>query len=260
VARSLENWAAACLGIDRKGSKVFRRQRFTIFLALIDEVLAKQGICRILDIGGEVDYWSIVSDLIGDRNIHVTMVNLTQVAIDSPRFSSIAGDARELSSLADLSFDLVHSNSVIEHVGRWNDMQAMAREVRRLAPAYYVQTPYFWFPIEPHCSTAFFHWLPEPVRLSMLLRKRRGHWGMAPDVSTAIGQIQSAVLLDVRTMSALFPDAVIRREKVVGLTKSLIAIRRTLNMHAGRSDGDAFEDGFSRQVQVAAKSAALTTA
>jgi len=226
---TLVSWASARLGVDRKGSSVFRRQRFKIFLELVDEVLSQRGTCRILDIGGEIEYWSKVWDLIGDRNIQVTLVNLTavDVDIDSARFSSAAGDARDLSWLADLSFDIVHSNSVIEHVGRWQDMLAMAREVRLLAPAYYVQTPYFWFPIDPHCSTAFFHWLPEPVRLSMLLRKPRGHWGMAPDVNTAMGQIQSADLLDIRTMSALFPDATIQHERVAGLTKSLIAIRRS---------------------------------
>ena len=257
---AIANWASARLGIDQKGSKVFRRQRFRIFLDLIDEALSRRDVCRILDIGGEVEYWTMVSDLIGDRNIYVTLVNLTAPAVDSSRFSSLAGDARDLSSLADMSFDLVHSNSVIEHVGRWRDMLAMAQEVRRLAPAYYVQTPYFWFPIEPHCSTAFFHWLPEPVRLSMLLRRPRGHWGMAPDVSSAMGQIQSADLLDVRTMSALFPDATIQREKVAGLTKSLIAIRHAADMHASGPGVDALAMPSRGQGEAANRSVALASA
>src|ERR1700693_501525 len=102
-------------------------------------------------------------------------------------------------------------------------MKRRASEVRRLAPLYFLQTPYFWFPVEPHNRTLFFHWLPEPIRVSMLMRKPRGHWGKAPNVDIAMRQIQSASLLDVRMFGALFPDAIIARERVSWITKSLIA-------------------------------------
>ena len=59
----------------------------------------------------------------------------------------------------------------------------------------------------------------------MLMRKARGNWGMAPDVSTAMSQVQSATQLDRRMMSALFPDALIQNERFAGLVKSLIATR-----------------------------------
>jgi hypothetical protein len=202
-----------------------RRRRFRLFLGLMDQVLARKPECRILDLGGTPDYWDQVADLIGDRCHHVTLVNLEPPAEERPRFGFIVGDARHLPSLPDMSFDLVHSNSVIEHVGRWPDMKEMAREVRRLAPGYFLQTPYFWFPIEPHCQTAFFHWLPESIRVKLLMRRTRGHWRRAPDVDTAMRQVQSAILLDRPMMSSLFPDATIHRERLCGLTKSLIAVR-----------------------------------
>jgi hypothetical protein len=221
------SWASSRLGIDQKGSRVFRRKRFAMVLRIIDDILRQRGVCRIVDLGGELHYWTAMEDLLGARNCHITLLNLTAEPVERPGFASAAGDVRDLGDWPDMSFDFVHSNSVIEHVGRWQGMAAMAREVRRLAPSYYVQTPYFWFPIEPHCSTAFFHWMPEQVRLSMLLRKPRGHWGKAPDVATAMSQIQSAELLDCRMMRTLFPDAEIHREKLAGLTKSLVAIRHT---------------------------------
>jgi Methyltransferase domain len=206
-------------------SQTFRRRRFALFLTLVDRVLSSKKICRIIDIGGEPQYWNTVADLIGERLIHVTLLNKTVFKADNTMFESISGDARDLSSLNDMSFDLVHSNSVIEHVGNWLDMCAMAREVRRLAPSYLVQTPNFWFPMEQHCSTLFFHWMPEPVRVSLLMRRPRSYWGQAPDVHTAMGQIQSVMLLDSRGFAALFDDAKIYRERFFGLTKSLIAIR-----------------------------------
>jgi hypothetical protein len=59
----------------------------------------------------------------------------------------------------------------------------------------------------------------------MLMRRPRGHWGRAPDIDTAMRQIQSAVLLDNRMLATLFPDATIYRERFLGLAKSLIAVR-----------------------------------
>jgi hypothetical protein len=206
-------------------SRMYRRRRFGLVLRSVDRILSRQRSCRILDVGGVPEYWENVRDLVGQRNCHVTLVNLTSYSINSSFFTSLAGDARDLSWLPDKSFDLVHSNSVIEHVGRWQDMKAMAHEVRRLAASYFLQTPYFWFPIEPHCATAFFHWLPRPIRISMLMRRPRWNWGQAPDVGAAMQLIESTVLLDYQMLAALFPDAIIHRERFFGLTKSLIAIR-----------------------------------
>ena len=217
---------SSLVGGEESGVPYFRRRRFAIFLDLIDSVLAVRENCRIIDIGGEPEYWRYVGDLLGDRRIHVTFVNQMTFDVSDDRYVSVIGDARHLESFADMSFDVVHSNSVIEHVGRWSDMAAMAQEVQRLAPSYFVQTPYFWFPIEPHCSSAFFHWMPESIRVRMLMRRPRGQWGKAPDVSTAMRQIQSAVLLDYQMMRTLFPDATICRERILGVTKSLIAVRK----------------------------------
>ena len=61
--------------------------------------------------------------------------------LGTDRVSLIVGNACAM-ELAENSYDFVHSNSVIEHVGRFADMTEFAKEVRRLTPAYYVQTPY----------------------------------------------------------------------------------------------------------------------
>jgi hypothetical protein len=97
----------------------------------------------------------------------------------------------------------------------------MAAEVRRLAPQYFVQTPNIGFPVEPHFRLPFVHWLPEQARISVLQAAGR----IPRDPLKATPAVQRIALLSKSQMQALFPDAIIWPEKVLGLTKSLVAIR-----------------------------------
>ena len=115
---------------------------------------------RILDLGGVEAYWSDKRKLIA-RPVEVTLVNLDDRQPAKPGFVFLQGNACHMPEFVDNSFDVVHSNSVIEHVGQWSNMMSMAKEIRRIAPCYFVQTPYFWFPIEPHARTPLLHWFPE---------------------------------------------------------------------------------------------------
>jgi methyltransferase family protein len=203
----------------------FREKRFAWFLDLLANVSGRKGALKVLDVGGTMAYWSPRLDRLAGIDLQVTLLNRAVTPVSDPRFLSIAGDARDLSQFPNDGFDIIHSNSVIEHVGRWNDMMAMAKEIRRVAPAHFVQTPYFWFPIEPHFRTPFFHWMPESWRLRLAMSRRLGFWGKAPDVDSAMKQVQSAVLLDRKMYGVLFPDSEIRQEKFLALTKSLVAVR-----------------------------------
>ncbi|NVO15331.1 MAG: class I SAM-dependent methyltransferase [Rhodoplanes sp.] len=202
----------------------FRRRRFVLFLAIADEVLSARGSCRILDVGGRLEHWTAFADLWAGKPLQVTLANLEAVPVDDPRFSSVAADARALTAFADGSFDLVYSNSVIEHVGTWMDQKRMAAEVRRVAPRHFVQTPNYWFPVEPHFRLPFIHWLPEPWRLSIVQRRACGFYPRAADIDQAYGIVDDARLLTFDAMRSLFPNSEIVRERVGFLTKSLIAI------------------------------------
>ena len=103
---------------------------------------------RILDVGGTEMYWEHMDFI--KPNIHITLLNLQKQSTKNNNFISIAGDACNMSDFNDKSFEIIHSNSVIEHVGSFNDQLKMADEIKRVGKIYFLQTPNYYFPIEPH--------------------------------------------------------------------------------------------------------------
>ena len=177
-------------------SSRFRRARARRIVALIEAVAAEKGAVRIADLGGEPAYWRHVDrDVLERCKVEITLINPQPLRTDDPLFRTEQSDACQLSGHADDSFDLVHSNSVVEHVGDWPRMEAFAAEVRRLAPRYYVQTPYFWFPVEPHFSAPFFHWRSEQTRARMLMKRRRGFVERSRDLGEAMRAVPHSRLL-----------------------------------------------------------------
>jgi hypothetical protein len=134
------------------------------------------------------------------------------------------GDARAMPQFAAKSFDVVFSNSVIEHVGDYANQRRMADEIRRVGQRYFVQTPNKRFPIEPHFLVPWFQYLPTGTRSWLLSRFDVGWYRRMPDRAAARAEIESIQLLTRKRFSDLFPGATIRDEKFVGLTKSFVAI------------------------------------
>ena len=196
-------------------------------LPLITAAFQRTGKCRIIDLGGRAQYWDLFDRAFLEANkVHITTVNLeVPEGTADPMFTEVQGDTLSLPQFADTAFDLAHSNSVIEHVGDWGQMERFAAEARRLAPSYFVQTPYFWFPIEPHFTAPIFHWLPEGIRAGLLMRRAHGWAPKSADVGEAMRQVQGARLLDKAQMRYLFPDGRLVEEKVLGLTKSLMVVK-----------------------------------
>ncbi len=195
---------------------------------MILEVFREKGEVEIIDVGGTRTYWNIIPvDVLRAQNVKITIVNFpdTEMIFDDPIFSFVAGDGRNLSNFDDNAFDIAHSNSVLEHVGNWEDMRRFAGEIARVGRKYFVQTPSFWFPIEPHCMTPFFHWLPISIRIQLVLRFELGHWKKATNLSEAKRIVESAQLLTVKKMRAIFSDAIIHTEWLL-FPKSHIAIRK----------------------------------
>ena len=227
---SMTDWARAATDYrDRRstGSQL-RARRIAPLLAAIDAVHAERGRVEIIDIGGTAEYWGIVArDFLEMRRVRITIVNLPGVSLppDHGPFVFAHGDGCDLRAYADHAFDIVHSNSVLEHVGDWSAMQRFAREVKRLAPRYFVQTPNYWFPIEPHCMLPLFHWLPRALRVRWLAHADAGLWQRAGSIDAAARIVDGARLVSRTRFRALFDDAQLRDEKLFWLTKSFVALR-----------------------------------
>lgn len=206
---------------------------------LFFSTLAPRDDARVLDLGGGrgdhlAQHYARLSNVwIGDRDA----VNLGRAEREHG-YRTLLLDGTETLPLADRAFDVIFCSSVIEHVTGPKDdavalfkadgrrfaaqavvhQQRFADEIRRCASSYFVQTPYRYFPIEVHCWIPLVGFLPTHlqwcfIRLFNLFWPRKQ---LRPDW----------LLLDERRMRALFPDAEIHRETILGFTKSLIAIRR----------------------------------
>lgn len=208
------------------GSRL-RVRRLALLVSLIERIHAQHGHVRIIDVGGTLNYWRLLSaDFLESRSVSITLVNRRPVALSATdsRFTFVQADGCDLRGIGTGAFHLAHSNSVIEHVGDLDRMARFTRELQRVAQYYYVQTPDFWCPLEPHFMTPFFHWLPRALRVSLVRRMALGHWRRAHDQADAEAIVDSARLLSRREFRALLPGAEIVRERVLGVPKSLIAI------------------------------------
>lgn len=231
VSRAFAQWFANYDSQESGGSKL-RAKRILPLLNMIEAVYRKKGSVTIIDLGGTEKYWGIVPrQYLSRYRVSITIVNLEgdEAVVAQAPFRFIKSDACNLPQLADKSFDIVHSNSVVEHVGDWARMQQFAAEVSRLADNYFVQTPNYWFPLEPHCMTPFFHWLPEPVRVWLVMHFQLGYWKKAASVGEAVDIVQSARLLDGAMLQSLFPGAEISTEILLFLPKSFVAIKQVSN-------------------------------
>src|SRR6516164_6556049 len=69
----------------------------------------------ILDVGGTEKIWESVG-LAGDPTVRVTLVNVEPVQTTHSNIQFVLADARDLKQFADGYFDVIYSNSLIEHV------------------------------------------------------------------------------------------------------------------------------------------------
>lgn len=176
----------------------------------------------VLDLGGTVDAWLRAPI----RPAHVHLVNLEAFPAQIP--SWIEADQADVCDLpgwiSQRSYDLVFSNSVIEHLGGHVMRRRFAQAVQTLGPRYWVQTPYRYFPLEPHFLGPGFQFVPIALRGPLIRRWPLVHSPIG-DLSEAVEVALTTELLGKVEMRHYFSGAELLTDKVAGVTKSLIAVR-----------------------------------
>ena len=156
---------------------------------------------RVLDVGcGQVGLRTL------EPQLDITGVDVAERPDYPGPF--VRADASAGLPFASGEFDLVYCSSVIEHVHPAR-RAAFAAEIRRVARGWYVQTPAFSFPLEPHSLLPGAHWLPPPLR--------RRYWRLG-----AARGWEQIWLLRRSELERLFGPA--RRERFGPLTKSWVCV------------------------------------
>jgi hypothetical protein len=177
---------------------------------------------RILDVGGTPLNWNLVSVKPQLTLLNIHLPSPRHTAQLAPHMTWLVGDGTRL-PYKDGAFDIVFSNSVIEHLGSLDNQRQFAAETTRVGTRYYVQTPNRRFFFEPHLLTPFVHFLPRRWRRRLLCNFTV--WGLIarPTDEQVEGFLDEVRLLDAGEMAALFPGGLLKRERFLGMVKSLTA-------------------------------------
>ena len=189
---------------SRLGSAVAGRARARRH-ALFRSLTGADATTRVLDLGcGTLGLRALEPDL------QITGVDL----VDRPTYPGpfVRADATAELPFADGEFDLVYSSSVVEHIAPARRAR-FASELRRVGRGWWVQTPAFSFPVEPHALLPAAHWLPPAIR------KPYWRFGVA-------GDWEDIALLRRGELAALLPGGEVVAERVGPLAKSWISVKR----------------------------------
>jgi hypothetical protein len=177
----------------------------------------------VIDLGGTAESWRRAP--VRPASVHVINLEVEEAA-DIPAWVRIdKADACDLPTyISNGNYDLVFSNSVIEHVGGHSQRQLFADTVHKLADRHWVQTPYRYFPIEPHWLFPGFQFLPLAARAAV-----SRHWPLSYSRASgregSIREAMSVELISRTEMGLYFPHSAISSERILGMTKSLVAIK-----------------------------------
>ncbi len=197
----------------------FRRNRLKIFEKLISDLPRP---VRIVDLGGTENYW-LQMGYLNKNEFRITIVNTEEIPVSGNNIRFIRADTRNLSNVILENCDVIFSNSVLEHVGGIENKIKMAEGIKKLNKRYFVQTPNYFFPVEPHFLFPCFQFLPRWAKLFLVMNFDMGWYRKCSVKKEAFELIDSIHLLTISEVRKLFPNASIYKERFCGLIKSITA-------------------------------------
>ena len=233
MANSLPTKLALSLfNSDQEGTFAYelRYKRFQFFKGLLLQANLMDEPLNILDVGGTQVFWERMH-FTDNPKIHITITNKTDdqlarkaVGVEGkPNFSVLRANALEMSDIPDNTYDVVFSNSVIEHVETFENQKLMANTIRRIGKRYFVQTPNINFPIEPHFYLPWFQFYPLTLKTFLMQHLNWFALKAIKDRDIAEAAVREVRLLEKNEMQELFPESDIFEEKCLSLTKSYVA-------------------------------------
>lgn len=204
-----------------------RRVRlFATGLEKIHDNLKEARGLNVLDIGGTVNFWRSNAKYIPSHLINVVeVVNLPPIIesdenVDGIRLKSYGGNALDINSLRSSHYDVVHSNSVIEHVGNLSAQIRFGKNILSLADYHFIQTPCRMFPIEPHFFFPFFALLPLSTRSLLLRNFNMGFMERERDWLTSRVKCEETRLLTKKELMHIFDNSECLPERMFLMVKS----------------------------------------
>ena len=198
---------------------------------LIDET-GISGI-SVIDVGGTMDYWgknlqyfdkSLLSRI---DIINLPPIETQETVINGVQINIFPGDALKLHETIDRRYDLVFSNSVIEHVDNLQDQKIMADAIMELGEYWFIQTPNPFFLIDSHSYFPYFYMIPLCLRAFLHRNFNLGFYKKQPDWLKSRIECENTRLLTLTELMHLFPGSKILKERILGFTKSFMVTNLT---------------------------------
>jgi SAM-dependent methyltransferase len=190
-------------------SSIIRKRRKKFFYKTMEIDENSHIRLKILDLGcGTGMVLNEIPNVIG--------VNITPQK--TPYKYLVLADARFL-PFKSKSIDILFSNSLIEHISP-QDRKKVADEIMRVAKKFFIQTPYRYFPLEPHYLIPFISFFPRKFQMKILKAiPQKVYFGWYP-------KEEEIYLLDIKEAKKLFPNAKIKIEFFLFLPKSIYIIKK----------------------------------